>query len=980
MFTKENTLLERFTMGLSGLASHIELKNRIRYLDDNITAEQFVCRLMNILYDADYQSSNGTDGLTAGYDLILEEKQEIFQVSSACTGDKIDDANLKTRRAIHDGKLERGKYTLRFLFLTNNASKLKTCAAALRAKEELDFSFDPEKDILDFTTLCAKVKTDFQFVPERADKLREFMDYCSDVFPCDRVEMAVPQSRNRVASIIDEYARNFEEPLFMHTYTDSRVTLKQLYIAPAFTRYERVDGFQSGDVGEYRLYESRDLEGSLCNYVRSKKYTRERFLFIEGGAAIGKTSLVSRLCWIYRNQRGVSEGILGKHPLVCVRLRELDFQKAESAEQVLLHYLGIPDIATFEHCYPESLLVLDGADELIMVRGIPHGSVEEFLLELQRKFRSHKFLITTRPHFLNLEKFRSSLFQYRKIELLHYDEQMRAEWLKRYKACGQNVPEKTELFIRSFRGREDNGIVDTPLALYLLAQCDAESDLLGNQWALFRRIFSEAILKGEYNANFAESAALMDERSGAINYRAVQAIAFRIFRNASEERYYLTQKEIMEAISECNLEDLSPERVRETCVLCAYWKNVGSIGALEFYHNNIRDFFLCEYLCRHLIEGLKAPEPLEELVPMLCRVLCHADICHSTWRQVYEYLCLRLDFESVKPRTPDSLYHLIREHQDILRKIMPRVTAGRELWNTGNDSVVYRGGKQTFRNIYMLVRILQSFCPEKIELTDAEDHDYAQQMMELLREWDFLFYTPGITYTDHESITKSIDASSNTVYHRLGMSGQRLERLEFQVCCIDRSEFIRVILDRVNFSGSILENVAFSESSVIYGEFYGTRMNRITATDVTLTESFFNEADLHSIRGTVCLRQCRIYPGTILTQSELQESTFDDLRVKGMRIADCEFRRSRFKRLSVTDSVIVNTSFRAASFESTIRDTVFEDCDFGSVTFRGRDTFRNVIFRRCSLNYADLRGIDLSTVTFEDCDFKDADIPQLTEQ
>ena len=143
---KEEALIDRFAKGLTKLADRIELKNRIRYLDDNITAEQFICRLMNILYEADYCSSNDTDGLTAGYDLIWEEKQEVFQVSSSCTGDKIDDANLKTRRAIHNGKLERGKYNLRFLFLTNNASKLKTCAAALRAKEELDFSFDPEKD------------------------------------------------------------------------------------------------------------------------------------------------------------------------------------------------------------------------------------------------------------------------------------------------------------------------------------------------------------------------------------------------------------------------------------------------------------------------------------------------------------------------------------------------------------------------------------------------------------------------------------------------------------------------------------------------------------------------------------------------------------------------------------------------------------------------------------------------------------------
>lgn len=976
-FVKEDALLERFTAGLSALSSQIELKNRIRYLDANITAEQFVCRLMNILYDADYQSGNDTHGLTAGYDLIWEQKREIIQVSSFCTGDKIDDANLKTRRAIREGKLELGAYTLRFAFLTNDASKLKTCAAAERAKRELDFSFDPEVDILDFTAFAARVKTRFQFVPERADRLRAFMDYCSDVFPPDGKE-AAPKSGDQVFGIIDAYAKNYEEPLFMHTYTDPRVTLRQLYVNPAFYRYERVERVFGGASREYRLFETRDLKGSLEEYIQNEEFKKERFFFIEGSAAIGKTSLVSWLCWHYRNRTETAKAMLGGAQIICVRLRELEFEGIEKAEQVLLNYLGIPNITVLEERYPDALLVLDGADELSMVRGIPHGSVEEFLLEIQRKFRMHKFLITTRPQFLDMEKFRSNSFQYRKIELLHYDAQMRAEWLDRYKACGQTVPENTEQYILSFRGREENGIADTPLALYLLVQCDAESDLLGNQWALYRRIFSEAIVKGEYNANFAESGELLDARDRNVNYRVVQSIAFRIFRNASEERYYLNEQEIMEAISECDLEDLSPKRVRETCVLCAYWKNVGSIGALEFYHNNIRDFFLCEYLCRKLIEGLRDPEPLEKLVPMLCRVLCHADICRSTWKQVYEYLCLRLDYESVKPRKTDSLYHLIQERKEVLGRILPRIMTGRELWNNGSDWNVYRGSKRTFRNIHMLVRILQSFCPGMIELTAWGD--VSGQTMELFRDWDDMFQTPEITYTDHKGVTNTIDASSNTKYRNLRLSGRRLEGIGFQRCEIRNADFVFTYLDRVNFSASCLKNVDFSKSTFVYGEFCDTQMDAINVSDVTVTDSFFNGAKLHGVRGVIHLRKCRIYPGTSLTACRLEKSTLDDIWITGIQLKNSSFEKGRFEIFWLNDSMIQDTNFEKASFDGTIQDSVFENCCFDYSTFKQPNTFQNVTFRKCSFKYVTFRGMDLSGVTFEDCDFQYADIPQLGEQ
>ena len=46
---KEKALLDRFVDGLTKLADRIELKNRIRYLDDNITAELLVFCMMRII-------------------------------------------------------------------------------------------------------------------------------------------------------------------------------------------------------------------------------------------------------------------------------------------------------------------------------------------------------------------------------------------------------------------------------------------------------------------------------------------------------------------------------------------------------------------------------------------------------------------------------------------------------------------------------------------------------------------------------------------------------------------------------------------------------------------------------------------------------------------------------------------------------------------------------------------------------------------
>ena len=976
MFPKENALLERFIRGLTLFAGQLELNNLIRYLDGNITAEQFVCRLMNILYDTDYRSDNGTDGLTPGYDLISTKENEVIQVSRTASTTKIRDAVKKLRNAIGDGRLEARRYTLRFVFLVNDASDLKAAAAAKEAQNDPNFSFDPSKDILDFKHFAATVKTEFQFVPEKTEQLRRFMDYCCDIFPRDGIPAPAPT--DRVEEVISEYARNFDEPLFMHQYSEQPVTLRKLYVDPAFYHSKTL---------------SQNIAGCLSEYICKTEYNKERFFFIEGSAAIGKTSLASWLCWHYQNHTETAKEILKGRKLVCVRLRELEFQGIRDAEKVLLKYLDLPDVKAFDARYPGALLVLDGADELRMVSDIPRGDVEGFLLRLQNVFRSHKFLITTRPQSLDMGKFDSNIFLYRKIELAHYDETMRAAWLDRYLACGQTIPPNTERFIRELQGREENGVADTPLALYLLAQCDAESDLLVNPWALYHRIFSEAILKGEYNANFAKSGDLMDAHNRGINYRVVQSIAFHIFQNAAEERYYLNESEIMEAIGECDLEDLTPEQVRKTCVLCAYWKNVGTIGALEFYHNNIRDFFLCEYLCQHLLDCLREPEPVEALVPMLCRVLCHADICRSTWKQVYKYLCLRLDYESVQKQHTDSLYHLLQDRKDQLCWILPRVVTGVDLWNTSEDLqntkkkrqnaednlFVYRRAKQTFRNIYMLVRILQSFCSEKIELTHRTLSAPTLYTMALLRDWNDILRTPEITFTGHDGKSQTIDAVSDTIYRNLDFSDRRISQVFFQRCNMNVANFQSSFMDRILFSNSALNQVRLNNATVVDGSFYSTDIHDIKALQVTLTNTIFTKVTLHNITGRVHLRQCLISPSTRLETACLESSSFDDVTIAGIHVEDANLEAIRFKAVILKDSSIRKMHLHTAFFDGTIQNVVFEDSQFKNCSYKRPDTFGNVTFRNCSFQDVSFRNMDLSGVTFENCGFTDCDIPQLPE-
>ena len=158
------------------------------------------------------------------------------------------------------------------------------------------------------------------------------------------------------------------------------------------------------------------------------------------------------------------------------------------------------------------------------------------------------------------------------------------------------LTERTRDYIMNIDNKTASGVADTPLALYLLAACDIREELQGNVWALYHEIFHNAIINTEYNENFNNNLEHPIKNYEEILYDIVCKIAFKMFENSIKERYYITSKELDEIIKIADVDASIVAWIRRCCVLCAYWKSNGKTGVLEFYHNNIRDYFLCEYI------------------------------------------------------------------------------------------------------------------------------------------------------------------------------------------------------------------------------------------------------------------------------------------------------------------------------------------------------------------------------------------------
>ena len=1031
-----NALTEQFIFGMSFLDAYIHLCDKTRLTDINILAETFMCKLLSILYQSEYHNANETDGSTAGYDLFCDKEKVLVQVTSECSSTKIlstietlkkrvmDLSSLEKRiQELTDKKLLtqverdalnkcRVKYTslkdirgyrIKFLFLTSDVSNLRKNQRVQGAVLPDELLFEPKNDILDFTSLTNSVLRDVSCGPD-AEKLERFMCSNPDVFV--RKETGKPN----VQRIIDDYASNYVSPLFLHKYEDSGITLQNLYIDPSFSRVYATERQKINLYAEDQT-ENRNMVEALCDFLwQKRKNDKERILFIEGDAAIGKTSLISWLCYHYSQidskddtrDRQIGRAIFMNRKIVCVRLRELDFSTpGQSAVSVVLKYLEIDSLESFRSQYANAILLLDGADELSMVSGITSSSIETFLLDIRNAFSNHKLIVTTRPKFLNMEAFNKATFQTRHIVLNHFNKEMRQEWLEKYKACGEVIPSSTETYILSLSDEMASGVADTPLALYLLVRCDMREELQGNNWALFHEIFTNAIVEAEYNENFRSTANDLRHRKAQTNYQVVCRIAYRMFQNAKEERYYVTESEIQEVIRDTDLNGISPDLIRQTCALCAYWKNSTTLGALEFYHNNIRDFFLCEYLCGELISCFKesTKETLAtNLIELGCRVFAWGSIPGTTWEQTLAFLYLRLKYESESARKDDGLFALIQRKPHI-HNTMHTLVVGSRLWNYNYQDVPYLCAKYTFVNMLMLIRVLMEFVPdrEKMPVINLWHDDAEKELWSrigVLRDWRELF-TSSVTISD----SLRIGIGSGTYLSDINLSQSTLIKPDFMGAILTNSQFQKSQIQQATFAEAELTGSNFSESNMPGANFTKANLTDVSFEEATLLKAVFLGACLlntnfvsANVNGA-CFAESRI-EDCDWKSAKFGNNSFSYAEVCGVTIGNKKLERLIFDHSTVKKLIIQGANlidicicdssvFYESNFSKTefilstpdfgcIEGATFIDCDFKQSKINGMKCISNVHAEQCSFRDANLNGLRIENCTFVNCDFQDA--------
>lgn len=127
---------------------------------------------------------------------------------------------------------------------------------------------------------------------------------------------------------------------------------------------------------------------------------------------------------------------------------------------------------------------------------------------------------------------------------------------------------------------------------------------------LYHQIFCEELSNTEYNKIFSDDTYTHSIcKYNDILYRISAEIAYKMYQTGNKQLHIL-QEDIEKIITDLHLKTDHIEQLVKRCyALCNYWKNDGKRGMAEFYHNNIRDFFLCEKIFFELEKIYRFFEP-----------------------------------------------------------------------------------------------------------------------------------------------------------------------------------------------------------------------------------------------------------------------------------------------------------------------------------------------------------------------------------
>ena len=410
-----------------------------------------------------------------------------------------------------------------------------------------------------------------------------------------------------------KFADIYTERLCLHKNSPYDVCLKNVYVEPMVTVGDNIN---------------MPIGRMIDNFISSKN----DILLIFGDGGFGKTSTIAKLAYEY--EHGQKEY---NKKIIIIRLRQI--AKYMGSDRDI--FAAIQSFIGFKDNVPDNTIwILDGLDELCMISGTNdartvYSGASGYIKRLCRllKGRNSKIIITTRPGIDQAEfsiYFAQTRIRHAQCNILDFDENQTKLFISLLVKAAPYLKEQNGgiKFILSDKKNEmSSDIYRSAFILYLICSNNLTNEECENIWALFHRIFYKSLVVPEYRYDGAEGNDINEFNSTYINdiYKINCQIAFEMFKEKDNKATFT-----LDDVS--SLLDIDDEtvvkKINDSYSLCCYTARNNSV--IEFAHNHIRDFFICEKILTELNAAYSKRHSPEDIVNKLCELLKYDLISYET--------------------------------------------------------------------------------------------------------------------------------------------------------------------------------------------------------------------------------------------------------------------------------------------------------------------------------------------------------------
>ncbi len=754
-----------------------------------------------------------------------------------------------------------------------------------------------------------------------------------------------------IPDVNTQYYNSYVENLFLHKREGSKtVRLKDLFVMPM---YEEVAFGEVTEAGNSVVH----YISAFSMNVKDDEQHREDMLFIEGDAGVGKTSLVSYLSYLYIEKPEEWRYFFGSKALLCVRLRDIIPMgmkfSSDTIVRDILNYLKLESIDEFKKLYRDALVVLDGFDELCMVEGINENS-HYYVYQIYKAFKGYKVLITTRPQYLYVDGLD---FRKKHIILQHFDVSQRMKWVENYRATGVLDCEEYGIeYISDEENDEIDSICDTPMVMYMIVAGGIDEEAKHNKWALYHQIFYKELSDTEYNSMFENSTGIYShgiKKHNELLYRLSAEISYKMFQSGNT-KLFLTEQEILDIVHELKIEDIKLKEVAQHCyALCNYWKSNGK-GAVEFYHNNIRDFFLCEKIFYEFnsiyqkFELLNIPEMVAYANEQIYNLFRYMKLP----QKAAEFLYWRTKYNCEHHMTKDF------PAKEYKRKYLEYIFS--DMLTYGGISHYDRNcGENIYDNMINVltntVRIFKYILEPYLGMNECIKWFYEVDIINkagiLRRSFKEIFISSPLSPYDG-----AVALANKADFKGIYLNDIDLRHVDFMGSSLSKADFKRSImknscLHNVDLRDAEMNNADLSHAKLRYADLRDADLRGTNLQDAELRDSNLSGADF----GGADLSRADLR-GAYLQGTNLKEADLKGADLRNARLEGVELKGAKLNGVDLTDTKLSGICLKGVKLRGAkLQGANLYGANLNRVDLRNAD-LRRADLRNANLVHADLRG------------------------